>query len=71
MPVESAQDRLATRTLGLFIGEREAFGQKVDCHLGFIARRLGFFFGRHLAEVELVEHALPNLEVLYLGEIFA
>ena len=69
MPVEPAQDRLATRALGLFIGESEALGQQADRHLRILARRLGFLLGRHLAEVELVEHALPDLEVLYFGEI--
>ena len=70
MPVESAQDRLPPGALGFLIGDSEALSQQIDRPLGFIARRLGFFLGRHLAKVELVEHALPNLKILHFGEIF-
>ncbi len=67
MPIEPAKDRLTTRAFGLFIGESKALGKQTDSHPRFLARRLGFLLGRHLAEVELVEHALPDLEVLYFG----
>ena len=70
MPVESPQDRLPPSTLGFLIGDSEALSQQVDRPLGFIMSRLGFFLGRHLAKVELVEHALPNLKILHFGEIF-
>ena len=69
MPVQASQHGLTSSTAGFFVGQRKRPGQSVDHRSHLRVRRLRLLFGRHLAEVELIENSLPDLQSLMICQI--
>ena len=69
--VQTADDRLATGTFALRVSQLKPRTEGID-KLGSIRTlRLHSFLGRHLAEIQLIQRILPNLQRSAVSEVCA
>ena len=69
MTIEPSQNRLSSCASCLFVRYCKCRSQYAYCFCDFFQLWTRPFFGGHLAEVKLVEHTLPNFQILNFCQI--
>ena len=69
--VQAADHRLAAGAFALLVSQLQPHAEGIDKLGGVRALRLRGFLGRHLAEVQLIQRILPNLQRAQVGEVRA